>query len=181
MTKLKIRIAPDPILRQKSQPIKVTEVKSTKVQKLVQDIKDTLKSGEYGVGMSSIQVGIPLAITVIMIRPTPTRPKLKQFNKIYFNAEIIRTEGKKVPMWEGCCSVLGKDDKPIYAQVPRYEKIRVRYLDEDGAIQEETVDGFLAHVLQHEIDHQNGILFTDLVDESGIVSYDDYKLIASSE
>jgi len=73
-------------------------------------------------------------------------------------------------MREGCCSVLGKDDKPIYAQVPRYEKIRVRYLDEDGVIQEEIVDGFLAHVLQHEIDHQNGILFTDLVDESGIVS-----------
>ena len=78
MAKLKIRIAPDPILHQKSQPIKVTEVKSAKVRKLVQDIKDTLKSGEYGVGMSSIQVGIPLAIAVIMIRPTPTRPNLKQ-------------------------------------------------------------------------------------------------------
>lgn len=181
MTKLKIRFAPDPILRQKSQPIKVAEVKSAKVQKLVRDIKDTLKSGEYGVGMSSIQVGIPLAITVIMIRPTPTRPNLKQFNKVYFNTEITGVEGDKIPMWEGCCSVLGKDDKPIYAQVPRYEKIRMKYLDEDGVIQEETVDGFLAHVLQHEIDHQNGILFTDLVDESGIVSCDDYKLITGSE
>jgi peptide deformylase len=181
MTKLKIRIAPDSVLRQKSQSIKVTEVKSVKIQKLIRDIKDTLKNGEYGIGMSSIQVGIPLAITVVMIRPTPTRPKLKQFNKVYFNAEIIRTEGEKVPMWEGCCSVLGKEDKPIYAQVPRYEKIRVRYLDEDGAIQEETVDGFLAHVLQHEIDHQNGILFTDLINEFDIVSYDDYKRISNSE
>ncbi len=180
MTELKVRTTPDPILRQKSQPLKPFEIKSAKVQKLIQDIKDTLKAGEYGVGMSAVQVGEPSAIAVVMIRPTPARPNLKPFNKIYFNAEITKTEGNKVPMWEGCCSVPGKDGKPVYAKVPRYKKVRVKYLDENGLAQEETIDGFLAHVLQHEIDHQNGILFTDLVDESDIISYEKYKRLVNN-
>ena len=181
MARLKVRTTPDPILRQKSRRLKASEIKSAKIQKLIQDIKDTLKAGEYGVGMSAVQVGELLAIAVVMIRPTPTRPNLKHFNKIYFNAEIIKTEGDKAPMWEGCCSILGQDDKPVYAEVPRYKKIRIKYLDENGISCEEYVDGFLAHVLQHEIDHQNGILFTDLVDKSNIISYEDYKCIVDNK
>lgn len=177
MAKIKVRTVPDPILHQTSQPIPITRIKTAETQKLVRDIKNTLEGGEYGVGMSAIQIGKPLAIAVVMIRPTPTRPNLEPFNKVYFNAEIIETDGEKVPMWEGCCSVLGKDGNPVYAQVPRYKKICVRYLDEDAVTQEEYVDGFLAHVLQHEIDHQNGVLFTDLIDESDIVSCDEYKRI----
>ena len=181
MAKLKVRTTSDPVLRQKSRCLEVSEIKSAKIQKLVQDIKDTLKAGEYGVGMSAIQVGEPLAIAVVMIRPTPTRPNLKHFNKIYFSAKIVKTEGDKVPMWEGCCSVLGQDNKPVYAEVPRYKKICIKYLDENGTSHEEYADDFLAHVLQHEIDHQNGILFTDLVDKADIISYDDYKCIVNSK
>lgn len=179
MTKLKIITTPDPALRQKSRRLSVAEIKSAKIKKLVQDIKETLKAGEYGVGMSAIQVGEPAAIAVVAIRPTPTRPSLKPFNRVYFNAEITDTEGERTPMWEGCCSVLGQDGKPVYAKVPRYERISIRYYDEDGALREDSVDGFLAQVLQHEVDHQNGTLFTDLVNKVDIISFDEYKKLVA--
>ena len=78
MTKLKIITTPDPILRQKSRRLSVAEIESAKIKKHVQDIKETLKAGEYGVGMSAIQVGEPVAIAVAAIRPTPTRPNLEK-------------------------------------------------------------------------------------------------------
>lgn len=181
MTKLKIITTPDPTLRQKSQRLSVDEIKSVKIKNLVQGIKDTLKAREYGVGMSAVQVGEPVAVAVIAIRPTPTRPSLKPFNRVYFNAEITDTEGEQSPMWEGCCSVLGQDGKPVYAKVPRYKRVSIRYYDEDGALHEDSVDGFLAQVLQHEVDHQNGTLFTDLVNESEIISFDEYRKLAKKD
>ena len=181
MTKLKIITTPDPTLRQKSRRLSVAEIESAKIKKLVQDIKETLKVREYGVGMSAVQVGEPVAVAVIAIRPTPTRPSLKPFNRVFFNAEITDTEGERTPMWEGCCSVLGQDGKPVYAKVPRYKKISISYYDEEGVLHADLVDGFLAQVLQHEIDHQNGILFTDLVNESEIISFDEYRKLAKKD
>ena len=84
-------------------------------------------------------------------------------------------------MWEGCCSVLGQDGKPVYAKVPRYKNISIRYYDEEGVMHKDLIDGFLAQVLQHEIDHQNGILFTDLVNESEIISFDEYRKLAKKD
>ena len=132
MTKLKVLTTPSRTLRKKSQSLKAAEVKTERVRQLVADIRETISAGEYGVGMSAVQVGEPLAVSVVMIRPTPNRPDLKPFNRTYFNAEVTDTEGGKTPMWEGCCSVVGDDDKPVYAQVPRYPKIQVKYLDENG-------------------------------------------------
>lgn len=179
MTKLKIITTPDPTLRQKSRRLSVAEIESAKIKKLVQDIKETLKVREYGVGMSAVQVGELVAVAVIAIHPTPTRPSLKPFDRVYFNAEITDTEGERTPMWEGCCSVLGQDGKPVYAKVPRHKRISIRYYGEDGALHEDSVDGFLAQVLQHEVDHQNGTLFTDLVNKDDIISFDEYKKLVA--
>ncbi len=78
MTKLKIITTPDPILRQKSQRLSVDEIKSVKIKKLVQDMKDTLKAREYGVGMGAVQVSEPVTVAAIAIRPTPTSPNLEK-------------------------------------------------------------------------------------------------------
>ncbi|MBO7664683.1 peptide deformylase [Candidatus Saccharibacteria bacterium] len=172
---------PNHVLRQKSQRLEAAEVKTKRIRQLVADIQETIASGEYGVGMSAVQVGEPFAVSVVMIRPTPNRPDLKPFNKTYFNAEIISVDGDKTPMWEGCCSVVGDDNRPVYAKVLRYPKIQVKYLDENGLAREDWADGFLAHVLQHEIDHLDGILFTDLVEASDIISYDEYHQISKKQ
>lgn len=178
MSVLEVLTTPDERLRQKSRKLASEEVVSDGIKKLVADIRETLQSGEYGVGMSAVQVGAPVQVVVVMTRPTPNRPGLDRFEKNYFNVEIVKTYGEKTPMWEGCCSVLGNDKKPVYARVPRFKKIKVKYLDGEGQECEEDVEGFLAHVLQHEIDHARGVLFTDLVDASEIISYEEYHKIA---
>ena len=175
MSVKKVITTPDKTLRLKSRHIKVQEIKTEKIQKLVSDIYETIKSGEYGVGMSAIQIGKPLAISVVMIRPTPTRPDLENFSKVYFNPLITKAYGKKEPMWEGCCSVLDDNASPLFAKVPRYRKICVEYRDESGKKHEDIAEDFLAHVLQHEIDHINGILFTDLVSGIDIVTLKEYQ------
>lgn len=173
----RVLTTPNEKLHSKSRNLKPSEIQSKKIKELVNDIQETIQSGEYGVGMSAIQIGEPVAISVVMIRPTPNRPNLGHFNKVYFNAEIKKTYGEKEPMWEGCCSVLDDNADPVYAKVPRYKKVLVKYLDEAGSEHEDVAEDFLAHVLQHEIDHNNGILFTDLVSESDIVSQDEYRSI----
>ena len=150
-------------------------MKSIKTKTLISDIYDTLNDDKYGVGMSAIQIGEPLAITVVMIRPTPNRPDLKHFSQVYLNLKIVKTFGKKKLMWEGCCSVLDDNGDPLYAKVPRYEKIDIEYYDELGKLHRDIVDGFLAHVLQHEFDHINGVIFIDLVPSTSIVSQEKYR------
>lgn len=175
MAILKVLTTPDERLRSKSRQLTQSEIKSTKTKKLVSDIYETLNNGEYGVGMSAVQVGEPLAISIVMIRPTPNRPNLSHFNRVYFNLKVTKAFGEKIPMWEGCCSVLDDNSYPVYAKVPRYEKIDIEYRDESGEAHNDTVDGFLAHVIQHEVDHINGAIFTDLVSPTSIVSQKEYK------
>lgn len=180
MSKLKVISTPSEILHTKSRHLTPKEITSLKIRTLVNDIEETLHTDSYGVGMSAIQVGQPLAICVIMIRPTPTRPNLKPFHKVYFNLEL-RGIGPKTPMWEGCCSVRDESNLPVYAKVPRHQKVSIKYIDATGAPHEETVDSFLAHVLQHEYDHTVGILFTDLIDASEIISSDEYHRLMNAQ
>ncbi len=68
-------------------------------------------------------------------------------------------------MWEGCISC-GSGDDILYGLVPRFEKIKLTWLDEHAVSREEIVSGFVAHVVQHETDHLNGILFVDRVKDT---------------
>jgi peptide deformylase len=68
-----------------------------------------------------------------------------------------------------------ENGEPAMAQVPRFKKIRVKYLDREGEEHDETTEGFVAHVLQHETDHLNGILFTDLIDPVTLISNETYR------
>lgn len=74
---------------------------------------------------------------------------------------------------------MDENGEPLMAPVPRYRKIEVEYFDRQGQKVREIVEGFVAQVLQHETDHLNGVLFTDLVDRSGMISYQDYIKLAT--
>ena len=173
-----MEIVTDPTkLHQKSKLLSREEILSGEMQKFLGELMDFSKSGKYGVGLSAIQVDKPVAVTVITSRPTPNRPELEVFDKICINFKIEEGIGEKEPMWEGCCSVLGEDSLPIYAEIPRYKAVRVSYLDENGEPHEEMVEGFIAHVMQHEADHIEGRIITDLVDRSQFISYDEFHKI----
>lgn len=173
-----MKIVTDPeVLHQKSRMLNSEEISSEETKKLIAELVNISKSGKYGVGLSAIQVGEPVAITAITIKPTPNRPELEVFDQVCINLKVEEGFGEKEPMWEGCCSVPGDDGLPIYAEIPRYKAVRVSYLDMNGEAHDEKVEGFLAHVMQHEADHIVGRIITDLVDRSEFVSCDKFHKI----
>ncbi len=165
----------NPVLRQVARRLSVHEIKSSEIRTLIENMRHTLKSKKYGVGMAAPQIGISVALSIIAIKPTPTRPKLKPFDMAIINPEIVEVYGRKVQMWEGCISCgTGKDT--LFAKVPRYKKIKLRWLDEQGEQHEEVLDSFVAHVAQHEVDHLNGMIFVDRVkDTSTYMMADEYR------
>jgi peptide deformylase len=173
---LKLRRIGDPILRRSAKKLTKDEILSDKVQNLINNIKYTCDKRDYGVGLSAPQVGEPLAISVVAIKPTPTRPDAILFYEVLINAKITKTFGKSIEKWEGCCSVGGPAFKDlIFGLVPRYKKVQVSYLDRHGNPQEKIVESFIAHVIQHETDHINGILFTDLANPKSLMMGNEYK------
>jgi len=163
MSKLKITEFGNPILRKVSKKVTQIEIKSAKVQKLIEDMKMTIKTGEYGVGLAAPQVGESLAISVITLRPTTSHPERETFDAVIINPEITETVGEKVDKWEGCMSF--GSGEPVFAQTRRYETIKVCYYDETAKLHEETLTGLKAHVFQHESDHLDGVLFVDRVED----------------
>lgn len=165
----------NPILRTACTPLSKHEIASDTIQALIADIRHTLKERPYGVGLAAPQVGHAIALSVIGIKPTPSRPQLIPFDSVIINPRITEYYGRRSRMWEGCISCgTGKDI--LYAQVPRYKKIRLAWTDEYGTDHEEIVEGFVAHVAQHEVDHLSGILFVDRVkDPSTYMMADEYR------
>lgn len=131
----------------------------------------TLEHRKYGVGLAAPQVGEGIALCIVGIKETPTRPDLEKVQLTLINPEIVMTYGYRKPMWEGCIS-----GSELYAQVPRYKKLRLKWQDERAHKHEADFDGFMAHVIQHEVDHLNGILYVDRIkDTKSIMTMREYK------
>lgn len=147
---------PNPALRAKSK--KVTII-TPELRKVIKDMKaatldwEASRPHELGVALAAIQIDKPWRI--IAIRSDFEDKANRDFN-IFINPEIIKREGEVEKDYEGCLSV-----KDIYAKVPRYSKVRLRALDEEGQPIRVKAEGFLARVIQHEIDHINGVMFVD--------------------
>jgi peptide deformylase len=166
----------DPILHERAKRLSLDEIRSQKIRDLISNMRYTCNHKKYGVGLSANQVGELLAISLIAIKPTPSRPSLKTFDKVIINAEILETFGEPEPKWEGCLSTARDENgEPAMAQVPRFNKVRLKYLDENGNEHEEVAEDFVAHVIQHEVDHINGKLFTDIVDPNTLISNEKYR------
>lgn len=170
----------DPLLRKKTKHIPVEHIRSKSVQQLIVDIRYTNQVKQYGVGLAAPQVGKSVALSVIGIKPTPTRPNLTVFEQVIVNP-AYEGIGKLTPLWEGCQSC-GSGDDTLYAKVPRYRQIKAEWFDEQAILHQKTLRGFVAHVFQHETDHLNGILFVDrVIDSSTYMMGDEYrKRIAKS-
>lgn len=175
MTKsLKITRFGNPILRKTAKCLVADDIKSDDVKQLIKGIRKLLESEEYRVGLAAPQVGYDLALSVIGIKPTPTRPDLEPFESVIINPEYEGI-GKRTGKWEGCISC-GRGDDTLYANVLRFSKINAKWYDENGVRHEEILEGFVAHVFQHETDHLNGILFVDKVhDTTTYMMADEYR------
>ncbi|GAC1392447.1 MAG: peptide deformylase [Candidatus Saccharimonadales bacterium] len=137
---------------------KVGVINDTIVQ-LVQDMEHATldwednRAHEVGVALAAIQIDSPLK--VVIVRNDFDNKDDRTF-QIFINPEITKLEGTLEEDFEGCLSV-----KDIYGKVPRYSKVRIKALSEDGTPIRIKAEGFLARVFQHEIDHTNGVVFID--------------------
>ncbi len=148
MARLNIIVAPDPRLRVKSKPVKTVD---DRVRALMDDMLETMYMAP-GVGLSAVQAGVPERIIVIDVAKDPDPPAPVRL----INPEIIWEADDIALAEEGCLSL-----PEHYADVERPAAVEVRYLDENGETQTVKADGLLSTVLQHEMDHLDGILFVD--------------------
>lgn len=125
---------------------------------LIENMWETMYHAE-GVGLAAPQIG--LSIRLFLVDTTPVVDKKegeKAIKKVFINAELLHEEGDEWSYEEGCLSI-----PTIRGDVDRPEKITLKYLDTDFVEYTETFDGINARVIQHEYDHIDGILFTELL------------------
>jgi peptide deformylase len=144
-----IRLEGDEILRKISKPVKKID---EKIITLLDDMAETMYAAN-GVGLAAPQIGVLKKVVVVDI----SEDKNEVIELI--NPEILEAEGSQINI-EGCLSIPGKN-----GYVERPERMKLKTLDRRGNELELEVEGTLAIVFSHEIDHLNGVLYTDKVIE----------------
>jgi len=161
MTKDDVITLPNPALRKKSQKVGII---TPQIKKIIEDMKaatiswDKSRDHEVGVALAAIQINQPYRIVVVR---NDYDDKDDLTFTAFINPVITKLEGAIEEDFEGCLSV-----KDLYGKVPRYMKARIKALDENGTEFRVTVEGFLARIFQHEIDHTNGIVFIDHIKDN---------------
>ena len=143
----KILTYPDPVLRQKTEPVTSFD---DSLKQLARDLAETMYNAP-GAGLAANQIGVCLRVVVIDVSAGEDVKK----PLVLVNPEIIEKEGCQIDE-EGCLSVI-----EYTAKVERYSKLLIRAQDLDGKTWEFPAEEFFARVIQHELDHLDGILFID--------------------
>jgi peptide deformylase len=160
MAILKVAHMGHPVLRSKAKPLTPAEIKSARVQALIDDMFETMQ--EYaGIGLAGPQVHEGVRVFVAGVRSADVVTPMTGDEDMPFitiiNPEIEPIEGAAtVEGWEGCLSI-----PDIRGKVPRPEAVRVRALDRQGRRFELVASGLPARVIQHETDHLDGVMFFD--------------------
>jgi peptide deformylase len=148
-------------LRKRSEKVHVI---TDEVKQVIADMKsaalDWEDSRPHEIAVALAAVQIDQLVRIVIVRGDFDNKEDREFVTL-INPQVVKAEGEIVTEHEGCLSV-----KDVYGLVPRHTKIRVKALDEDGQEVRMKVEGFTARVLQHEIDHTNGILFVDHIDQN---------------
>ena len=148
----------NPVLRKIAKPVK--DIKQLQIQSLIDKLMNAMLE-ENGVGIAAPQIGHSLAIVIIASRPNVRYPDAPQMEPIVLiNPRIVSHSEEMVIGEEGCLSV-----KETRGNVERYQTVTVEYDDREGVKHAETYQGFVARIIQHELDHLQGILFVDRVEE----------------
>ena len=144
------------VLRQKAAEADIT--KKEELTALIADLKDTLARSE-GVGLAAPQIGVSLRVLIVDgDEMKDIYPYLKDFRRTMINPVLLSESSEQCEYEEGCLSVPG-----VYCSVRRPCSMRLRYWGEDFQEHEEEFDKFACRMVQHEMSHLDGVLFTDLV------------------
>lgn len=161
MSILKVARLGHPVLRQVARELTPQEIASPQMQRLVDDMRETME--EYGgVGLAAPQVHAPVQLALIEFDPEGDRYGADETQPclVLFNPKVMVLDATRAGFWEGCLSVPG-----LRGFVERPSKVQVDYLDERGQPSSLVAEGFLATVMQHELDHLDGVLYVDKISD----------------
>lgn len=159
----KVVTPPHPVLRQKARPVANF---GPELQELIEDMVETMRSAQ-GVGLAANQVAVPAQVIVVEMplmesedpdEPSPVEHAGELF--VLVNPHITWHSRETVDGVEGCLSIPG-----VVGEVERYAKVRVEGLDRHGKRFQMRFQDWMARIFQHEVDHLNGILFTDHIED----------------
>jgi len=141
----------EPLLRQVAAPVRRFDAELTA---LVADMNDTMRALS-GAGLAAPQIGVSLRVVIFEVGSNPRYPDVGPIPyTVLVNPELTPLDDRQEDGWEGCLSVPG-----LRGLVPRFTRLRYRGYDLAGAPLERTVEGFHARVVQHEVDHLDGVLY----------------------
>jgi peptide deformylase len=142
----------DPRLWQKSLP--VTTFNTPELNELLRDLRDTMAQLN-GAGLAAPQIAVPLRVVIFGVTSNPRYPDIEPVpDTVLINPVLAPLSSEEEEGWEGCLSVPG-----MRGWVPRFRKLRYSGFDEHGERFEREVEGFHARVVQHEVDHLDGVLY----------------------
>jgi peptide deformylase len=151
---LKIAQLGQPVLRRPALEVASDELKTPQFQQLIDDMLSTLAQ-ERGAGLAGPQVFAGKRLFVAAVQP-PTEPEAPLGVEVFINPQIVAASAETASAWEGCLSF-----PELMVLVPRYQAVRIQYLNRHGDAQTLDLHGFPARVVQHETDHLHGILTID--------------------
>jgi peptide deformylase len=142
----------DPRLWQKSEPVEAFG--TPELSNLLQDMRDTM-AHLSGAGLAAPQIGVPLRVVIFGVTENPRYPDIEPVpDTVLVNPVLTPLSSEEEQGWEGCLSVPG-----MRGWVPRFKKLRYAGYDERGRRFQREVEGFHARVVQHEVDHLDGVLY----------------------
>jgi len=141
-----------PLLRQVA--VAVADFHGGELRRLIADMDETMRA-QSGAGIAAPQIGVSLRIVIFEVTENPRYPHVAPIPyTVLINPEVTALDANEEEGWEGCLSVPG-----MRGLVPRARRVRYQGFDPSGAPIDRTVEGFHARVVQHEVDHLDGILY----------------------
>jgi len=162
----------DPILRERARELRPDELRTPRIQELIDDLIDT-KRAANGAGLAANQVGEAVRIAIAEVEGTnpryPYKPPIPLC--VMVNPVIEPLDDEAVEINEGCLSV-----PDLRGSLERHVSVRVRYLDRDGDEHTEVKRGLTAGTFQHEVDHLDGVLFVDRADPRTLATWEQFEM-----
>ncbi|HUN24741.1 MAG TPA: peptide deformylase [Steroidobacteraceae bacterium] len=155
-----------PLLRQVAVP--VAELGTAELRVLVADMDETMRA-LHGAGIAAPQIGVSLRVVIFEVRENPRYPHVAPVPyTVLVNPEVTVLGEEQEEGWEGCLSVPG-----LRGLVPRYRSVRYRGFSPEGERIDRTVEGFHARVVQHEVDHLDGVLYPERIRDLKSFGFED--------
>lgn len=166
MTVQKVIKMGHPLLFQRAKPVE--EFNTPELDKLLMDMKDTMDDLN-GAGLAAPQIAVSLRIIIFGVSANPRYPDVESVPEtVLINSEITVLDSEKESDWEGCLSV-----PHMRGLVPRYKSIKYKGYDQKGELIEREAHGFHARVVQHELDHLDGILYPQRIENMQNFGFED--------